>query len=527
MSAQSIEQPYPIFTDADGDPLDAGYIWIGVENLNPITDPVAVYWDKALTQPAVQPIRTSGGYMANAGTPARLYTSGAYSILVQDRNGITVYSAQSETVLLNSDAVTFLQAGTGAVTRTALAKMREWVSVKDFGAVGNGLVDDTVAIHAAFAAAQGVTFPAGTYLTSGLTINSGHLVKQIIGVGAATIKLTAAASARALTVQKPFVVIDGMDFTTTGTSNDGLGTSGIYGFSLPYFSIKNARFTTFSGINVDCVQGVYWGLENITINGGTRGLSFTPDGVIPTTTVTVKRAYISGCTRGVFQDRATAMQYDSVIVEYCGNAVSMDGAFHFINGGALLVSCYWEANYRNIVAVDAPFSLVNDYRLAATAADSITWSGVPFNERGTYLLRPWELRIKSLQADALSNTDLVIGTNLTVPIAGGSVQYGNETRSVASGTLTSATWTTVATIPAAEYGSAVNLNAFYEYVCYSGASDLSTGFDAGTLMNSTLRSYSGSLPVWLRFSGGNIQMNVTGTSYGLNYKIVLRRVYPG
>jgi hypothetical protein len=167
MSAQSIEQPYPIFTDADGDPLEAGYIWIGVENLNPITDPVAVYWDSALTQPAVQPIRTSGGYMANAGTPARLYTSGAYSILVQDRNGITAYSAPSETVLLNSDAVTFLQAGTGAVTRTAQSKMRDWMSVKDFGAVGDGATDDTIAMNAAAAAAgaakKALFVPAGVY----------------------------------------------------------------------------------------------------------------------------------------------------------------------------------------------------------------------------------------------------------------------------------------------------------------------------------------------------------------------------
>jgi hypothetical protein len=151
MSAQIIEQPYPIFTDADGDPLENGYIWIGVENLNPITDPVAVYWDAALTQPAVQPIRTQGGYPVNAGTPARLYVSVRYSILVQDRNAITVYSAQSETALTSSDAITFLQAGAGAVTRTAQSKMRETVSVLDFGAVGNGVADDTAAIQAAIA----------------------------------------------------------------------------------------------------------------------------------------------------------------------------------------------------------------------------------------------------------------------------------------------------------------------------------------------------------------------------------------
>jgi hypothetical protein len=172
MSAQSIEQPYPIFTDADGDPLENGYIWIGVENLNPITNPVAVYWDKALTQPAVQPIRTQGGYPVNNGTPAALHVAGAYSILAQDRNGMLVYSALSETVLTNSDAVTFLQAGTGAVERTAQSKMRDVVSVKDFGAVGDGVADDAFAIQNAINAADGkpVYMPSGTYLlNTGLT----------------------------------------------------------------------------------------------------------------------------------------------------------------------------------------------------------------------------------------------------------------------------------------------------------------------------------------------------------------------
>jgi len=167
MSAQSIEQPYPIFTDADGDPLENGYIWIGVENLYPITNPIAVYWDAALTQPAVQPIRTQGGYPVNNGTPAALHVAGAYSILAQDRNGMLVYSALSETVLINSDAVTFLQAGTGAVVRTAQEKMRETVSVKDFGAVGDGAADDSFAIQSAidFASANGTAlyFNDGVY----------------------------------------------------------------------------------------------------------------------------------------------------------------------------------------------------------------------------------------------------------------------------------------------------------------------------------------------------------------------------
>ena len=43
----------------------------------------------------------------------------------------------------------FTQAGTGAIQRTVENKLKDTVSVKDFGAVGNGTTDDTAAIQAA------------------------------------------------------------------------------------------------------------------------------------------------------------------------------------------------------------------------------------------------------------------------------------------------------------------------------------------------------------------------------------------
>jgi hypothetical protein len=65
------------------------------------------------------------------------------------------------------DQLGFLQSGTGAVTRTAQAKMRETVSVKDFGAVGDGVADDTAAIQTAidFASTNGTAlyFNDGVY----------------------------------------------------------------------------------------------------------------------------------------------------------------------------------------------------------------------------------------------------------------------------------------------------------------------------------------------------------------------------
>ena len=49
----------------------------------------------------------------------------------------------------NATDINFTQTGTGAVTRTVDSKLEDVVSVKDFGAVGNGVADDTAAIQAA------------------------------------------------------------------------------------------------------------------------------------------------------------------------------------------------------------------------------------------------------------------------------------------------------------------------------------------------------------------------------------------
>ena len=65
----------------------------------------------------------------------------------------------------NAASVSFTQAGS-TDTRTVQAKLQESVSVLDFGAVGDGVTDDTAAIQAACNAAFRVYFPSGTYIIS-------------------------------------------------------------------------------------------------------------------------------------------------------------------------------------------------------------------------------------------------------------------------------------------------------------------------------------------------------------------------
>lgn len=83
-------------------------------------------------------------------------------------------TVQTQTSLVNSaGAVSYTPAGAGAVTTNVQTKLREYVSVKDFGAVGDGVTDDTAAIQAAENAAGAIYWPAGTYLITS-TINLNH-----------------------------------------------------------------------------------------------------------------------------------------------------------------------------------------------------------------------------------------------------------------------------------------------------------------------------------------------------------------
>lgn len=90
---QLVKSPIQQFFAADGSPLNGGYIYIGVANQNPQTNPVAVYWDAAGTQPAAQPIRTSNGYVVRSGTPASIYISQySCSLMVRNKNGALIFS---------------------------------------------------------------------------------------------------------------------------------------------------------------------------------------------------------------------------------------------------------------------------------------------------------------------------------------------------------------------------------------------------------------------------------------------------
>lgn len=144
MSLISIFPPFPVFANADGSPLNAGYIYIGEANLEPQSNPVPVFWDELGTIPAAQPLRTTGGYVSRNGTPARIYTADAYSISVYDKNRRFVYNAPIIVGALDPTVILVQEPYTGSVPRTLQSKLTDITSVRDFGGVGDGVTDDTV-----------------------------------------------------------------------------------------------------------------------------------------------------------------------------------------------------------------------------------------------------------------------------------------------------------------------------------------------------------------------------------------------
>jgi hypothetical protein len=119
----------------------------GISNLDVFVDGVNQYPGSAYTETNSNTVTFASGL--HAGAEVRFTTARTLST--------------GESVAATT---TYVPAGAGAVQTNVQAKLRESVSVKDFGAVGDGVTDDAAAIQAAISASNNVFFPAGTYKIS-------------------------------------------------------------------------------------------------------------------------------------------------------------------------------------------------------------------------------------------------------------------------------------------------------------------------------------------------------------------------
>jgi len=236
------------------------------------------------------------------------------------------------------------QGGTGAVDRTTASKLQESVSVKDFGAVGDGSTDDTAAIQAALNAAlnglfKRLVFPQGNYLVSStITIPAYYnasLAPQLWG-----------------SVGQDFH----LDFTHATITTSIAG--GSYLFDIPAAAYPQSRYF------LDITGGTFFpnnsNVDIFRINGGSswmcrfNGQSVPPgrdvnslvllynsSGTYEPGTLSIRDAVVSGESVFTFDGTAGGLLYaDNATIDniYHFGTLATSGTIRFIGGTGLTAS---------------------------------------------------------------------------------------------------------------------------------------------------------------------------------------------
>lgn len=172
-----VTNPRPIFTDSRTFRAVAnGRIYIGLIDTDPTipTNQIPVYIeneDGTHVQIAQPLVVNAAGKIVYGGQLVKVVTVQGHSMAIYDAYGSQVdYIAnvlkydpdrlrsdlQSDTLtgLVNDHVVFVKQPGAGSVTRTQHDKNAEYLSVTDFGAIGDGIADDSSAFNAAIQAAK-------------------------------------------------------------------------------------------------------------------------------------------------------------------------------------------------------------------------------------------------------------------------------------------------------------------------------------------------------------------------------------
>jgi hypothetical protein len=140
------------FFAANGEPLVGGKLYSYAAGT---TTPLVTYTDQAATSANTNPVILDSRGEASVwlGTgPYKLRLTTATDVDIWTVDDIYSEGALSMQELLSSSGsslVGFIADGTGAQYRTVQSKLRDTVSVKDFGAVGDGTTDDSAAFQAA------------------------------------------------------------------------------------------------------------------------------------------------------------------------------------------------------------------------------------------------------------------------------------------------------------------------------------------------------------------------------------------
>lgn len=216
----------------------------------------------------------------------------------------------------DAEQVSYIPPFTGSVATNVELKLAQTVSVKDFGAVGDGATDDTSAIQAALNSGAGaVYFPEGTYpVSSALTLPSNI---TLTGDGVGNTKLTVVGTGTNnifYAVNRQNIKISDIWFYGNSQSNASGNGLAVYFYQNSSatqiggnFRIENCRFENFKGdywiyvVNDNttyAISSIYINNNSFKSFSGNARDGTTP--AVPSTCISVQGSTSGGKVTDVF-----------------------------------------------------------------------------------------------------------------------------------------------------------------------------------------------------------------------------------
>lgn len=428
---------------------------------------------------------TSATLAASGGEDLIGADDGASGSLWTTLGGFVTYLLSSA----GSAVVGFIQAGTGAVARALQAKLREVVSVKDFGAVGDGVTDDTTEIQAALdaldAAGGGrLVFPLGTYLISStLTPYDGVNWR---GEGA-TIKLANSANTRMVYGnQVSNVTIEGITFNQNSANNtiDATEAKNCIQFTDTTNVTQCTKIRIFNCNILNAITdavcfgaATYSSVENCYIeNAGRHGISLLGGSLKPSEYNTFNSNRIK-TTGGAGIIPMGTGRYNTV----SGNTIE-DTGNGILGAGGDGIACYSQDNYGNCITGNVITNAGNHG--IHVGGDYQVVSGNTINEVATVFSGASGILVGSEAGDPAAQYISITGN--TVNCSNANVNAGIDVKDWANNiTITGNTVHNTATV-----GISLDDGSLYTV---TGNSVLGSGTVGMTLNNVTRSTISGNL----------------------------------
>ena len=267
-----------------------------------------------------------------------------------------------------SNLVGYLPAGAGAVSTTVQTKLRESVSVADFGAVGDGVADDTAAIQAAINTGKAVYVPAAASyykITSALTLNSNQRIFGD-GVGSQIRQVTSLANVLAAT-SKIGVIVDSLHIYCVGTFSNYNTGSGVILQSCSQSIVRECLVSNHRGAGVNIYSS-----DECLVEGNT----FINSPVVnadPDTQAFADIAVVFSSSRNIVQNNiCVSGQGTGVLVQTVVNGNACDG--NIVSGNIVRnAKVYGIALYRNAQVIgDVPLQSVSNCVVSGNTIENIS-----------------------------------------------------------------------------------------------------------------------------------------------------------